>query len=40
MKKMTHKVMTWLKHNQAVRQRVFKESAGRWQEAVRGELRA
>jgi hypothetical protein len=29
MKKMNHKVMTWLKHNQAVRRRVFKESAGR-----------
>jgi hypothetical protein len=36
MKKMNHKVMIWLKHNQAVRRRVFKESAGQWQ----GELRA
>jgi hypothetical protein len=37
-KKMNHKVMTLLKHNQVVRRRVFKESVGRWQEAVRGEL--
>jgi hypothetical protein len=28
MKKMNHKVMIWLKHNQAVRRRVFKESVG------------